>query len=447
MNRGRAQQSPRATTPIPEDPSFDSTLALLREGYLFIPRRCRRFATDIFSARLMGEKAIWISGEAAAEVFYDGERFQRTGAVPRRIRKTLFGDGGVQTLDDAAHRHRKAMLLSLLSPERLGDLGDLNEQFWRAALDRWTEADRVVLFPEVEDILCRTACAWAGVPLDESEARRRARQFGALVDAFGGVGLRHWRGRLARRSLERWIGGLIAQVRAETLSPARKTALRVIAEHVEPGGSPLDTRTAAVELINLIRPIVAVARYITFAALALHEYPRARELVREGTENHAVLFAHEVRRFYPFAPFVGARVRKDFVWRDHAFRRGTLVLLDIYGTNRDPRRWERPDDFLPERFMQRTASPFDFIPQGGGDPDTGHRCAGEAATVELMKIGILYLTRHMEYEVPAQDLGFDLTRMPTLPRSGFVIHRVRSNLIELVSPVADDPLGTSARRP
>jgi fatty-acid peroxygenase len=50
--------------------------------------------------------------EEAARLFDDAERFQRAGAAPRRVKATLLGEGGVQSLDGEAHRRRKAMFMS-----------------------------------------------------------------------------------------------------------------------------------------------------------------------------------------------------------------------------------------------------------------------------------------------------------------------------------------------
>jgi fatty-acid peroxygenase len=100
------------------------------------------------------------------------------------------------------------------------------------------------------------------------------------------------------------------------------------------------------------------------------------------------------------------------------------VLLDFYATNHDPRLWDDPHLFRPERFAGRPASLYDLIPQGGGDPHTGHRCAGEGITVALVKSATRLLTTSMRYEVPPQDLRIDLSRMPAIPRSRFVIRNV-----------------------
>lgn len=412
--------------PSPHDRSLDSTLALLREGYLFGAHRFERLGSDLFVTRLLGEEVAWIRGPEAVEVFYDEELFTRAGAVPRRIRRTLIGEGTVQTLDGAAHRARKAALLGVLTPIRAAELTELIEHAWLAALPRWTRAASVDLLAEAQTILCRAACDWAGVPLASAEAPRRAEQLAALIDALGGVGPRHWRGRIARRSLEGWLSGQVEAVRDGRLLPAEGRALATIAGLRDEAGAQVDARTAAAELINLLRPIVAIARYVVFAAQALHEHPECRLRLRTEGGGYARQFAQELRRFYPLAPCVAARVRVDLSFAGHRLRAGTLVLLDIFATHRDPRCWPHADEFVPERFAASGAEPLGFIPQGGGDPQIGHRCAGEAATLEIVMLASRLLAEAMEYEVPAQEV--DLERIPALARGRFVIRRVRSTV-------------------
>ena len=77
--------------PIPRDKGPDSTLRLVIEGYTFISERCRRYRSDVFQTRLLLRRTICMRGEDAARIFYDIGRFQRAGAAPGRIIKTLFG--------------------------------------------------------------------------------------------------------------------------------------------------------------------------------------------------------------------------------------------------------------------------------------------------------------------------------------------------------------------
>ena len=133
-----------------------------------------------------------------------------------------------------------------------------------------------------------------------------------------------------------------------------------------------------------------------------------------------------MRRYYPFTPLLGARVRVAFTWRGHRFEPGMLVLLDVHGIDHDERLWADPHAFQPERFAHWDGSAFSLVPQGGGEHFDGHRCAGEWLTLETLKTTALLLATAMTYEVPAQDLRIDLTRMPTLPASGFLMRQVRA---------------------
>ncbi len=414
-------------THIPRDKGFDSTLALIRDPYRFVQKRCRRYGTDLFETRLLLRRTICMTGPDAARLFYDQDRFIRRSAMPERIRRTLLGRGGVQGLDDEAHRHRKRMFMSLMTPERIGGLGSLTAQWLHDFVQRWALKERVVLYDELQEILTWSVCAWSGVPLRAAEASQWTRDLTLMFDAAGAVGPRHWRSRLARRRGEAWLAGIVEQVRAGRLEPPKESPLRIVALHRELDGELLSPRIAAVDLLNLLRPTVAVSVFITFMADALHRHPDCRRRLQAGEAGYAELFVQEVRRFYPFFPAVTARVRQDFEWRGYRFGRGIRVMLDLYGTDHDPRSWDAPEEFRPERFRDWNGSPFNFIPQGGGDHHLGHRCAGEWITIELMRVAADFLARHIAYGVPEQDLRIDWSRLPALPRSRFVINKVRSD--------------------
>lgn len=410
---------------IPRDEAIDSSYALFMEGYQFIQNRCQRYRTDIFLIHLLGQNVICMSGEDATKLFYDNTKFKRQGAAPKRIQKSLFGEHGVQAMDGVAHEHRKRMFMSIMTPDNLNQLSQLASAHWQICSMKWKNQYNVVLYDEAQKIMCKTACQWAGVPLNDKELYLRASDLGKMVDAFGALGPRYWQGKCARKRTEGWMKDIITQVRTHKLNPAENTALYIISWHRDLQGKRLDTQIAAVELINILRPIVAIATYITFGALAIYQYPEYKLKLQDCDENYRQMFVEEVRRYYPFAPFVGARVKSNFRWKGYSFRKDTLVLLDIYGTNHDQRLWRRPNEFLPERFYNSTKNQFDFIPQGGGEYHTGHRCAGEWATVEIMKVSFDFLVNYVNYKVPKQDLHYSMRRMPTLPKSRFLINNVK----------------------
>jgi fatty-acid peroxygenase len=414
-------------TAIPHDPALDSSISLLREGYEFAPHRHHQFHSDIFRLRLMGEPAVCISGTEGAELFYDTKLFQREGAIPRRIQTTLMGKNGVQTMDDAAHRHRKALFMSVMTPASLHSFNMQLAENWRAYLRRWEQLPEINLFLEAEEVLCRTACAWAGIPFEEKDIQPLARDLSAMVDAFGGVGPRHGRGKVARGHAEKWISKMVEKIRAGEQYVRERSPLALVAEHRNLDGELISPKMAAVELINLIRPTVAISYFVTFEAVALHEHPEWQARLQSGDDTAIEWFVQEVRRFFPFTPILGARVRTPFEWHGYQFTKGQMVLLDVHGIDHDARTWEDPEEFRPERFEFWNGSPYNFIPQGGSHHDTNHRCAGEWLTIGAMQTIAQLLTTTMTYEVPPQDLTIDLTRMPTRPKSGFIMRQVRAN--------------------
>ncbi|GAB3378395.1 hypothetical protein GCM10027514_16560 [Azotobacter armeniacus] len=58
-------------------------------------------------------------------------------------------------------------------------------------------------------------------------------------------------------------------IRAGRLQPLPESAAHVISWHLEADGTLFDLHAAAIELLNVIRPVVAVAVYLTFIVRAI----------------------------------------------------------------------------------------------------------------------------------------------------------------------------------
>jgi fatty-acid peroxygenase len=264
-----------------------------------------------------------------------------------------------------------------------------------------------------------------------------------MVDGFATGGARHWRARVARRRREAWLAGLIQDVRSGTGSARPGSALAEIAAHRESDGSLLAPRTAAVELLNVLRPTVAVCWFIAYAGHALHQWPENRNRLRSGDPAYATIFTlgfataftNEVRRFYPFAPFIGGKAVKDLQWQGQSIPSGSTVIVDLYGQNHDEQLWPEPYAFRPERFLNHGIGEFELVPQGGGNPHSGHRCPGEGITIGLLEALSMRLAA-LDYDVPPQDLSIRANRIPARVTSGLVISKVSvSAATTTVSPL------------
>lgn len=411
---------------LPHDKGLDNTLSFLKEGYLYITNRREQLNSDMFITRLLGGKqVVCMAGKEAAEMFYDNEKFKRNGAAPSRVLNTLFGQGGVQTLDGKAHKHRKTMFMNFMTKDSLKEIANLVEEEWMRILPEWEKQESIVLYEEVKKILTIAVCRWTGVPTGDQDIDTLSEELANMFESAEKIGLEHMKGKHSRKKVEAWLEKLIDEIRAGENIAAENTPFYQIAMHRDLDGNLLNKHTAAVEVINLLRPTVAISVYIALSGSALHDFSEKKHKLKTVDESYYKMFVQEIRRYYPFFPIAPAIVKRNFLWNGHHFKEGKLVLLDLYGNNHHPELWDKPNEFIPERFEHWDKSPFDLIPQGGGDYVTGHRCAGEWLTIEVMKKCLDILVNKMTYTVPEQDLEMSMNTMPSVPKSGFIISDIK----------------------
>jgi len=322
----------------------------------------------------------------------------------------------VHGLDDEQHQQRKAMFLEMLGDESTRPLAEAIGVDLRQRAERWVGSE-VRLFDELVEVYGAAVQAWAGIHADAGAIRRQSRRLAAIVDGFGGAGAAYPRAWRARLVANRWARSLVEEVRAGRCTTTPGSPLQALATGP---GRDLSSRVAGVELLNILRPTVAVAWPATFLARALVEHPAWRPRLHDDPSGERrTAFGHEVRRTCPFVPALAGRARARAEIDGTVLEPGDLLVLDVPGTHRDPRHWDAPDDFLPERFAGVWPDPFAFVPQGGGDPATGHRCPGEPLTVAILDETAAVLA-DLGYRIVG-SAGHDPQRIPTLPGGGLVI--------------------------
>jgi fatty-acid peroxygenase len=395
----------------------DLALHLWRSGYRALPEeRSRHDGADIFEASMLGRRAVVVRGREGARVFYDPSVVAREGAVPAPLANLLFGRGAVHGLDGEAHAQRKAMFLEILDPARVAPLAAAIGRDLQRRVLGWPGRD-VLVFDELVEVYGAAVLAWAGIDCQPDRARRLSHQLAAIVDGFGGAGTAYPRAWWARIRADRWARQLVEAVRGGALAAGSGTPLQLIATGP---GRDLDPQVAGVELLNLLRPTVAIAWPGTFAALALTEHPQWRPLLQgDQAGDRRTAFGHEVRRTCPFVPGLVARVCEPAQIEGIRIEPGDLLVLDVPATNNDPRTWHEPQEFLPERFADWEPDPYGYVPQGGGEARTGHRCPGEPLTVRVLAetSGVL---AELDYDTVG-PVSYDPSRIPTLPGGGLVI--------------------------
>lgn len=388
----------------------DLAWRLLREGYDAVSsERAKRGGTDDFEARLLGKRAVVVRSAAGARAFYDESAVRRRGAVPAPLGWVLFGPGAVHTLDGDRHRDRKLMFVDVLAGDQPGPVVDGVETGLREAAAGWADCpgEELEVFPELVRVYGRSVLRWAGIDLSTHEEDDASRMLACIVDGFGFAGRAYARAVRARLRADRWAEGLVRDVRAGRRTPSDDAPLARIA------AAPLTARTAGVELLNVLRPTVAVAWLGTFAALRLWQSPEWRSRLQDPHRAmDRLAFAQEVRRTTPFAPVLAARATREIVLDGVTIAEHDLLVLDVIGVHLDPGRWSDPARFAPERFLHAMPGAFDLVAQGGGHP-AGHRCPGESLVLRILG-ATLQVLAEVDHEIVGAGPA-DRSRIPTLP--------------------------------
>jgi fatty-acid peroxygenase len=369
-----------------------------------------------------------VRGQEGVDLFYDTERVARRAATPGPISRTIFGRDAVHTLDDAAHRHRKQLFLEVTEPEYVADLRDRVSDKWARELEHWVQQRTGTVLPAAVAVFGEAVQEWAGAADAPAVMERRSRDLGLIVDGFATPSLAWIRARRARRRANAWATRVITDVRQGRRQPKPRTAASVMARATDLGGNLLPAHIAAVELLNVLRPTVAVAYYAAFAALELEANPDLADRCATGDPEAVEKFCQEVRRMSPFVPVLAGRSRCPFTWHGHEVDEGDRVFLDLYGTDTDPHAWSDANTFDPDRFWSDAAERSDFIPQGGGCVETGHRCPGEGVAMALLRTVVPSLAR-LDWSIHPDDRVYSRHRVPARPDGGVRLLDVRRHLI------------------
>jgi fatty-acid peroxygenase len=415
----------------------DDSASLLTRGYGFGAHIWRRAADGARAVpmRLLGDKTLLVRGAEGVALFYDDQYIARHGAMPGIVQGTLFGRGSVHSLDGDEHRHRKATFLDVAYEDtQVERLSPLFDREWKFELDAWLEGGRRSAYDAAVGVFGRASMKWAGLPGTSEAKTRWSARLAQIVDGFGvpyspeyllAVANRLWSDRHAQH--------LVEAVRSGDLDADETTALHKWTWHRDQKGDLLPARLAGIELQNSIRPMIAVARFVAFAAKELHDRPEWRTRIAAETDERgslvggplATAFAQEIRRTAPFVPLLPGLVISDVDLHGEKVPTGGRVALDILGTDTDDRSWERASEFDPARFLgiDDYESLEAFIPHGGGDVAHGHRCPGEKLAIAGLASAIAALS-DPRLTILGTGLDVNRRRLPTKPTSG---GRVRAN--------------------
>ena len=352
------------------------------KGYNLLGELRKEADSPVVKGKFLTKEFITVYGEEAARKFYDPTKFKREGAMPKPIIKTLFGEKGVQTLDGKAHQHRKNYFMDLMTPERMDDYRKILDRNLTEKLD--TIHGEFELFDIANDVLFKSITEWSGINLSEYNEEKIEQLANDQISMISGAVTSpkdHLKGIADRKESEEWAQELIKEARKNPVPGKEKLALYTFAQAKDLDGELLPVEVAAVELLNIIRPTVALTVWIALMGHALFEENQYSKLKADFRYRLQDSFIEEMRRYYPFFPMLPAIAIDDVEIDGYHIPKDSWVILDLYGTNHDVRTIDHPGSFDITRYEGRTKEisyeeEYEMIAQGGGKFREMHRCAG-----------------------------------------------------------------------
>ncbi|XP_064458394.1 cytochrome P450 4V2-like [Ornithodoros turicata] len=115
----------------------------------------------------------------------------------------------------------------------------------------------------------------------------------------------------------------------------------------------------------------------------------------------------ETLRLYPPIPLLARNIDKDVTVGQYTIPKGTVALVGLYFLHRHPRFYDKPNDFVPERFLSTSEkNPFVYVPFSGG----ARNCIGQKFAQLEDKILLAQILRNFKVEskLASNDLQMSL---------------------------------------
>jgi len=370
---------------------------------------------DVFRIHAPGRKSdTWIINNPAdiKRVLVTNHRNYTKGVGLDRV-KILLGNG-IMTSEGATWRRQRRMIQPFFHRRVLEQFGTLIENCIDERLGRWQQfADRGEPIDITEEM--------SGLTLDIILRSIFGADLGWLTERMAGNpfqivtedSVRNLQFAYKFRSLTRLVAELVAKRRSSNEDHFDFLGMLIAARDKETG-APMPERELLDEAMTLVvagHETSASALNWTWYLLATHPRAAARlyaeidamparsGLSIQDTENlrytQAVL--QEAMRLYPPGWILSRRTIGADTLSGYAVPPATDVMLSPYLIQRHPRHWERPAEFLPERFADSATDPRDqwiYIPFAAGP----RHCVGETFAMYEMTLHVARVARRWRFE-------------------------------------------------
>ena len=400
---------------------------------------------DITSFRMGPQQGYFINDpELIRDVFVvNAHKFMKGRALQRA--KSLLGEG-LLTNEGEAHLRQRRMIQPAFHRTRIAEYARSMVEYGEKMSNSWKDGD----VRQTEHDMMQLTLQIVAKTLFDANVEDEANEIGAamtsMVELFNYLLLpfSEWleklplpqskRFRNARNTLNKVIYDIINERRASGEDKGDLLSMLLLAQDEETGDAMTDEQVRDECLTLFLAGHETTANAMTWTWYLLSQNPEKEAWLHQ--ELDSVLGARvpsiedlpnlkyteaviaESIRLFPPAWAIGRLSTEEHHFGDYHLPARSLVLISPYVTQRDPRFWESPDDFVPERWeslsVKEASQRNIYLPFGGGV----RRCIGEsfARTESILLLATLARKWKLRL-VPEQKIG--LQSMITLrPKYG-----------------------------
>jgi cytochrome P450 family 135 len=364
--------------------------------------RCAARYGDTFTLTFgpSGRRFVMVSDPEAVKSVFTAPPDVAPSAANASPIATILGPSSVITLTGSEHLRQRRLLLPPFHGERMREYEDVIVQITRRSMAQWPRGRPMRLDRRTRQITLEVILrAVFGVEAERMEAMRDAitellkpiQMPALLLFALRRPTMERPKGAIGR-ALDRFDALLYEEIATRRAQPdlaQRADILSLLLQARDEQGQPMSDSELRDELVTLLlagHETTATAVAWAVERLVRHPGKLARlvaEIDAKDTDEYMQAVVNETLRVRPVVPLVVRMLREPMTVGKHELPAGARVAPSIYLTNRSPSVYHSPDEFMPERFLERAPETFSWIPFGGGI----RRCIGASfATLEMKLI-------------------------------------------------------------
>ncbi len=323
----------------------------------------------------------------------------------------IYGSGSMFVQEEPEHLRRRKLLTPPLHGAALSGYVPIMENSARAAMRTWPVDRPFQMLPAARSLMLDVIVRVIFGVDDPEEVRRLGRPFERLLKlgvseqltvryALRHAGtLRVWPQRArANKEINDVVMPLIAQRRSDPRLRDRSDVLGLLMGARGEDGEGLSDSEIRDDLITLmLAGHETTATTLAWVFDLLLHHPDALDRVRcealRGEEAFTTAVINETLRVRPPAPFTARVAAQPLCLGGYRVDAGTRIVVHIIAINRDPRTYERPHEFRPERFLGVRPQTYAWVPFGGG----AKRCLGASFSMRELITVLHVLLREGEF--------------------------------------------------